>query len=291
MPILITVLAVLAVYMIHKCRRFIKKTVHPRRVMKRNREILQASGLFRVISCLGMGRNGVVFEISQADSSGSSDTAALKVIYSTRHGSPALIMGRLQHLKSRLHGLPGEIRGMIPALHHIGMLKCVTGEIPYVIYEKIEGRSIREHSRMNYFSDIGMMGTALLVDDMVDLVTVLEEHDLFPIDPRPSNFMVNLEGRLKLIDITSIREANSVTSKYRCRSIHKICRTLMLMLDQALKGVEGASDRFRLAEVLAQIRGLYRKSHRAEDGEMRLTMLRPLRDEICRDMKKRCGGG
>ena len=76
MPILITVLAVLAVYMIHKCRRFIKKTVHPRRVMKRNREILQASGLFRVISCLGMGRNGVVFEISQADSSGSSDTAA-----------------------------------------------------------------------------------------------------------------------------------------------------------------------------------------------------------------------
>jgi hypothetical protein len=142
---------------------------------------------------------------------------------------------------------------------------------------------MRENSRNNYFATIELGRTISLVEQMIGFIMQLEEYDLYLADTRASIFLIEPGGRLKMIDIDTIVDIQIVTAVMRSRSVHRICRAMILILKQAAILVPEDTDIKWMQLVLDRLHELHWQTRKGQTTSIGLNMLKPICDEICRN--------
>jgi tetratricopeptide (TPR) repeat protein len=146
-------------------------------------------GRYRILSVLGEGGMGVVYEAEQENPR---RTIALKVLRaglasaarSKRFEQEAQILGRLHH--------PG-----IAQVYEAGLADTGTGLQPFLAMELVEGRPLVEHANAAGLDVRACLELLVLVCQAVHHA---HEHGVVHRDLKPANVLVDAQGRPKVLD-------------------------------------------------------------------------------------------
>ena len=146
-------------------------------------------GRYRILSVLGEGGMGVVYEAEQENPR---RTVALKVLRASfvsaarakRFEQEAQILGRLHH--------PG-----IAQVYEAGTADTGDGPQPFLAMELVEGRSLVEHAEA---AGLDLRGRLALLALVCHSVHHAHERGIVHRDLKPANIVVDAQGRPKVLD-------------------------------------------------------------------------------------------
>jgi eukaryotic-like serine/threonine-protein kinase len=209
------------------------------------REVPAAIGGYRILSLLGEGGMGTVY---QAEQQNPHRIVALKVInpgFSSgqllrRFEKEAEALGRLQH--------PG-----IAQIYEAGTAASSLGPQPYFAMEFIQGRSLNDYAtdrRLNVRARLDLMAR------VCDAVNHAHQHGIIHRDLKPGNILVDETGQPKILDFGVARLMDSEAQTFQT-DVGQIAGTLAYMSPEQAQGdplaIDIRSDVYALGVILYEL--------------------------------------
>ena len=188
-------------------------------------------GAYSIVSVLGAGGMGMVFEAEQQQPR---RRVALKVV---RPGmaTPRLLrrfeleaeaLGRLQHAG-------------IAAIHEAGMADTPFGRLPYLAMELIEGQPLDRHCEERA---LPLRARVDLLARVCDALQHAHAHGVIHRDLKPTNVLVDAAGNPKLVDFGIARLEAPATERTPVTLEGQLVGTLRYMSPEQLRGDAGEID-------------------------------------------------
>lgn len=245
------------------------------------RRFLQKETPYEVVRCLGMGREGIVFEVRKAEPEGdSSEPRALKLLDMK---SARSLKGRIEMKKridaaSRARGLEGW-SGM-PRLHALDIIEADSRAIPYEEMELIRGETLKQAVENGTLEDWPLEARLRAFDELLSGLHELSQEAVNFLHIDADNVMVTEDRQLRLIDLSGFRHVG-LTPPRRRRIFRRMARTLLALLADHREGMEKGVFGEEGRKFLEQLE-LYRTlpKGRRPPPEVELLNIRKFQDRI-----------
>jgi len=203
-------------------------------------EVLPEFPGLSIVSTIGKGGMGVVYEAVQ---SRLGRTVALKVL-SPHLAFNASFMRRFHaeaHVLARLH------HPNIVTVHDVG----VHGGLPYIVLERVQGRSLRALIREGILAPARAMEIGAAVCDALECAHAA---GIVHRDVKPENILVDLQGRVKLADFGLARSLDADPEAATKRRMN-VGTPLYRAPEQLMRpdDVDARADLFSLGVVLLEL--------------------------------------
>lgn len=251
--------------------RFHAKVVRPRRRRERIRGWIEQSQNFRAVRFIGMGREGIVFEVvrtlsgpgaSQSSTDADSPTLVIKVLYAQNANARHIQAARHRRLLARLAELGFGGPTPLPRVFEEGELRPEVGEAPYVLMEKLEGRVLGEMVKDGSVESIPVQDRLSALDELLTFVAELDRAGMSFVHLDPDNVMIGAGGRPRLIDLDGLRM--QISARKRIRFHRRISRTVLALLGSARDGNGAPGDAAEIARFVRRLDDYARVSYRAK---------------------------
>jgi len=200
------------------------------------RSFLERHSPYRVIQCLGMGREGIVYEVQKREGDSPSSSRALKLLDS-RNGRN---LQRIRELRRRLDEAR-EIKGLnswacLPAVYEVNILEAAGHAVPFEEMELVHGATLAEVAAGEAMEGWPLRERLLAFDELLEDLHALSEMRLNFIHIDPDNLMVTPERRFRLIDLSGFRLAG-LSARKRRRIFRRLARTFLLLIEDHRKEI------------------------------------------------------
>ncbi|WP_053333544.1 serine/threonine-protein kinase [Gemmatimonas phototrophica] len=203
-------------------------------------------GRYRIVSVLGEGGMGTVFEAEQDQPQ---RMVALKVIRPDyvlpklilRFTREAEVLGRLQH--------PG-----IAQIYEAGTFANRDGQRPFFAMELVKGVSLTEYARAN---ELDAQGRLSLFAKVCDAVHYAHQQGVIHRDLKPANILVDSSGQPKILDFGVALLSEGGLQKNRQTSLGEVVGTLQYMSPEQVNAdqmpLDYRSDVYSLGVILYEL--------------------------------------
>jgi hypothetical protein len=219
----------------------------------RIRAYLQEHSRFQPIRCLGMGREGVVFEVRVRDeNTGGEARRALKVL-DTREGRG---LKRRLLLNQRIEAACAK-KGLenwkgLPKVHDLDIFRVAGRELPYEEMEMIEGKTLAEVVAEGSLEGWTLSDRLHAFDQLLSGLHSLSEEGVHFVHIDADNVMMTPDRRLRLIDISGFR-LKPLSPRRRRRIFRRLARTLLAILGDIQAEVLGGKHGEAARELFGQL--------------------------------------
>lgn len=218
---------------------FYRKIARPFLIRIRYRRVIEGRNGFAVTRYLGMGREGVVYEVERKGEAESRQRAVLKVLYAHRGRDNTNIIQHLRAVASALADIDTTVPVSVVAIHEVGEFDVDGESVPYQLMAKVAGRTLREALGRNPSAKLEMAARIKLLDDLLLSLHRMDEAGLHFVHLDLDNVMIDDEGRMRLIDFDEIA-LGPLDARLAKRYHRRVARLILALL--------GASkNRFRPA--------------------------------------------
>ncbi len=252
--------------------RFHSKVIAPRRHRSRVRGWIDQMEGFEAVRFIGMGREGIVYEVTRsgddriaADRGEDTDGPGLvmKVLYANNANARRIQAARLRRLLVTLKEQGFGGRTPLMRVYEEGELRPGVGEAPYVIMEKIQGRTLGEMSEDGSIESIPVRQRLSALDELLEFVALLEQRGLSFVHLDPDNVMIDTAGRPRLIDLDGLRIQISGRRK-RIRFHRRIAKTVLALLGSAPEASAELGEKAEIERFVQRLECHFHLEYRAK---------------------------
>lgn len=201
-----------------------------RRRVARGSSFLERTTPYRVMGCLGMGREGVVFRVRERREDGSlGEPRALKLL-DAREGRGLSKRERLANQVEAARAAAGlQDWACLPRTFDSGVIRAEGRAVAYDVMELVEGETLTAGAARGGFGDWPLEDRLAALDDLLAGIGALSRSQMNFIHIDADNVMVTPDRRLKLIDLSGFRR-RPLTARRRRRIFRRLARTVLLLL-------------------------------------------------------------
>ncbi len=241
---------------------------------------LKSHTKFEPIRCLGMGREGIVFEVRvRHEDSNADERRALKVLDS-RDGKGfnrrLLLNDRIREAASKKDLEDWEF---LPKVHDLNIFKAGGRALPYEEMELIEGKTLAEAVSSGSLEGWSLSDRLQAFDCLLSGLHALSEDGVNFVHIDPDNVMITGDRRLMLIDISGFR-VQHLSARHRRRLFRRLARTLFAILGDIQGEVLGGEHGDSARELFGQLE-TYRQLPKGTRPPLELELF-SIRDLQCR---------
>lgn len=211
--------------------------------VRRARLFLHRHTQYRVIRLLGLGREGIVFQVANAAGGTLGNRLALKLLDSRdgRGFSRRIDLHRAIGAAVEEAGLRGWV--CLPHVHELTVVEADGHAIPIEVMEFVEGKTLKEEALRRGLRGWALRDRLLALDELLYGLGALSARGVSFVHIDADNLMVTPDRRLKLIDLSGFR-LKPLTPRRRRRIFRRIARTTHVLaqdrIDDILAGRLGA---------------------------------------------------
>lgn len=203
-------------------------------------------GRYRIVSLLGEGGMGVVYEAEQDQPR---RRVALKVVREDfvtpelvkRFTLESQVLGRLQH--------PG-----IAQIFDAGTFEEAHATLPYFAMELVKGQPLTQHANAK---SLDLRQRLALFSRVCDAVEYAHQQGVIHRDLKPANILVDESGQPKVLDFGVARLTDADVQATRQTSVGEVIGTLQYMSPEQANadstGIDGRSDVYSLGVILYEL--------------------------------------
>ncbi len=203
-------------------------------------------GRYRIVSLLGEGGMGVVYEAEQDQPR---RMVALKVVREDfvtpelvrRFALESQVLGRLQH--------PG-----IAQIFDAGTFEEEAATLPYFAMELVKGRPLTDYANEK---SLDLRQRLALFSRVCDAVQYAHQQGVIHRDLKPANILVDDSGQPKVLDFGVARLTDADVQATRQTSVGEVIGTLQYMSPEQANadsaGIDGRSDVYSLGVILYEL--------------------------------------
>lgn len=239
---------------------------------------LERFSRYEILRCLGMGREGIVFEVKPDGRD--AETRALKLLDS-RDGRG---LRRRLELKERLESAC-KVQGLeswpcLPTVYGLDIIKARGHAVPFEEMELVRGETLTEAVERGELERWTLRERLDAFDELLHGLHALSEESVNFVHIDPDNVMVTPDRRLRLIDISGFRLVRLTAAKRR-RIFRRLARTFLLLMKDQQEAVRRGRWGGAARELLDQLE-IYRHLPKGKrpPSELELFTIRQLQDRI-----------
>lgn len=221
------------------------------------RAFIERFAPYEIVDCLGMGREGIVFEVKRAGQEGEqAEHRALKLIDS-RDGRG---LDRRLELRERIEAAR-KARGLeswscLPAVYALDIIEAPGHAVPYEEMELVRGRTLTEAAGDGALERWTLQERLTAFDELLEGLHALSEEKVNFVHIDPDNVMLTDDRRFRLIDLSGFRLVG-LSARRRRRIFRRLARTFLVLLEDQRKEVRRGAFGEAARELIDQLE-LYR---------------------------------
>lgn len=203
--------------------------------VRRARRFLHARTAYRVRRLLGLGREGIVFDV-EVGGGPSGERRALKFLDSREGRGLSRRKGLKRAIDGALAELGLEAWPCLPRVFELSVIEGGGHAYPIEVMERVEGRTVMELVREGALAGWDFQERVRALDELLEGLAALSSRGVTFVHIDADNLMVTPERRFRLIDLSSFR-LKPLTPRRRRRFFRRFARTARVLFEDCYEKV------------------------------------------------------